>query len=121
MPRRKQFRINRERLAKEVSKRTGIEEWFIRLVHIYLFNLIQADLAEGNRVNLQDFGTFAPTRWNSKPAQRFFTPDGLQSETMRIPAHYVVKFVPCHAWKNRVLREFPLTERLAKATVSQKP
>lgn len=107
MPRRKQFRINRERLAKAVSKLTGIHEWFVQFVLINFLDLIVSDLAQGNDVSLQEFGTFELRRISERPARRFASADGLKSEPMRLPPRYRVVFVPSGGWKRRVLREYP--------------
>lgn len=117
MPRRKQYRINRERLAKAVSKLTGIGEWFIQLVLINFLDLVISDLGQGNDVSLMEFGTFELRRISERPARRFASSDGLTSEPMRIPPRYRVVFVPSQSWKRKVLREHPHNDTLRAAAL----
>lgn len=89
--------MTKEGIVKEISLATGIEQNTVVKVIDQFMSTVKETMAEGHPVTLRGFGTFA-IRTRAERMGRNIS----RGESVLIPAHKVVKFIPSKDFRDIV-------------------
>ena len=89
--------MTKEEIVKEISLATGIEQDTVARVIGSFMSTVKETMAEGHPVTLRGFGTFT-IRTRAERMGRNIS----KGESVLIPAHKVVKFIPSKDFRDIV-------------------
>ena len=89
--------MTKEEIVKEISLATGIEQDTVAKVISSFMSTVKETMAERHPVTLRGFGTFA-IRTRAERMGRNIS----KGESVLIPAHKVVKFIPSKDFRDIV-------------------
>jgi DNA-binding protein HU-beta len=88
--------MTRADLTQEISRVNKIETIQVSVITEALFEIIKAEIANGNKITFKGFGTFKTKRRAAKKVQLI-----KQKQTIDLPEHNIPAFVPSKLFLNK--------------------
>lgn len=88
--------MTRADLTQEISRVNKIETIQVSVITEALFEIIKAEIANGNKITFKGFGTFKTKRRASKKVQLI-----KQKQTVDLAEHYIPAFLPSKHFLNK--------------------